>query len=102
GDRRPRPSALVPSPTLFRSGKLASDVSGALAEFARVLPDGARLRAKRNAVERGVVGVLAGHRHGTGEALGCQRRNRAAGRAVVRSAEPPSELQSRENLVCSL
>src|ERR1700728_1599571 len=39
------------------------------AELARILPHRDSLGAKRDAVERGVIAVLAGNRHGAGHAL---------------------------------
>ena len=41
------------------------------------------LRAERNAVERRLVAVLAGDRHGAGEALRIERRDDAGGHAVI-------------------
>ena len=58
-------------------------LAGRLAEVAGVLPDVDGLRAEGDAVEGGLVAVLAGDRDLAGEALGLERRDDAAGHAVV-------------------
>ena len=62
---------------------LESHLAGGLAERAGVLPHRHGLRAERDAVERRMVAVLAGDRNLSGQALGRQRRDDAAGHAVV-------------------
>src|SRR5580704_1785331 len=64
-----------------RHRRLARD----LAEVARVLPDRNGLGAKRDAVDRRVVAILARHRNRTGHSLRSKRRNDAARHAVVLS-----------------
>ena len=63
---------------LLAAGELKRDFRGALAELAGVLPDRDGLGAERDAVQRRLVGVLAGDRNGTGEPLRFQRGNGAA------------------------
>ncbi|ENN88048.1 hypothetical protein RHSP_51307 [Rhizobium freirei PRF 81] len=68
---------------LLALGEVDGDFGGALAEFARVLPDRDGLRAERDAVQSSLVGVLAGNRHGAGETLGVEGCDCAPGGAVV-------------------
>ena len=72
-------------------GELRGDFGRVLAEFARVLPDRHGLRAERDAVQRGMVAVLAGNRHGAGQALRRQaprRRRRPCRRWRPRPHRP--------------
>src|ERR1700722_9709724 len=64
-----------------RHGGVARD----LAEVARVLPDRDGLRAKRDAVDRGVVAILARDRHGTGHPWRGERSDAPPGHTVVLS-----------------
>ncbi len=77
------PSAHFTAPSTFLP--LARDIGGGgsfAAQVARVLPHRHGLRAHRHAVQRGVVTVLARHRHAL-QAAGRQRCHHTAGHAVV-------------------
>src|SRR6185436_609037 len=65
------------------AAELRRSLARGLAEETRVLPNVDRLRPERDAVEGGLVAVLAGHRHLAGEALRGEGGNHAAGHAVV-------------------
>src|SRR5690606_40845647 len=97
--RRPRPT-LFPYTTLFRSKYLLTHAR--VPEQGDMLGGGLRRRvmAKRDEVPRNLVGhigeTLIRIAHCAGSASG------AILRALRRSEEHTSELQSRENLVCRL